>query len=136
MRVNSKVFSERTDMFSDLYVKGAPNQLESVCNRLLNMAAQTGYSVGKYNTMSVLDKKLTVDYWNKYDGLYNYEHDDESKSNGINEFKEWYIHFATEASLIERAIRFLIERNYFIVDEDVRLRAQEAARNYRQAVRG
>lgn len=122
MRVNSKVFTERTDMFTDLYVKGCPNQLESVANRLLNMVAKTSYSVGSYHTMTELDKKLTADYWMEYEPP-------------TANFKEWYVK-STEASLIERATRWLIEHNYLIVDEEVRQRAQEAARNYRQAVKG
>lgn len=125
MRVNSKVFSERTDMFQDLYVKNCPNQIEPEANKCLNLLAKPGYSVGKYRTITEAYKKLTVDYWREYDGL-----------DSMTDFREWFVSKATEPSKIERALRLLIERNYVLVDEDIRERAQEAARNYRQAVRG
>ena len=124
MRVNSKVFDETQDMFTELHVKGCPTQLQTIADRLLNMVADVGYSVGEYHTMTELDKILTVDYWNKYDNLAL-----------ITDFKEWYIKHATEPDTITRVRRLLIEKNYLIVPENIRENAQQASDKYRNSIR-
>lgn len=128
MRVNSKVFAERTDLFQDLYVKDCPSQFATEANRLLNMCVGVGYSPPKsYNTMSELYKRLTLDYWQKYDALIY---------SPLLDFTHWYVKEATDPSNIERAIRWLAQHNYFLVDETVLARAEKAASNFRNSVRG
>lgn len=130
MRVNSKVFAERTDLFQDLFVKDCPSQFATEANRLLNMCVGVGYSPPKsYNTMSELYKKLTLDYWKEYNDF------DISKMKQ-EDFDFWFIHCADEASNIERAIRWLAQHNYFLIDETVLARAEKAASNFRNSVRG
>lgn len=132
MRVNSRVFTERTDMLQELYVKDCPAQFKKEADNLLNMVAQPGYSVGEYHTMTELDKKLMVDYWETYDGL-NLEH---IEFEVTKDFKRWFVTEATPPELIRRARQFLSERNYIIINETVKEHAEEAGNKFRQSIRG
>jgi hypothetical protein len=125
VRVNNKVFDERQDLFSDLYVKGCPSQFEKEANRILNMVAKPGYSIGDYHTMSQLDKKLMVDYWQEYDGL----------TTGLLDFPHWFETYASTPELIRRARQWLVEHNYLIIKSDVRDRADEAGDKFRVSMR-
>jgi hypothetical protein len=124
VRVNSKVFDERQDMFADLYVKNCPSQFEAVANKILNMVAAPGYSAGDYHTMSQLDKKLMVDYWNLYDGL-----------DMTVLFRDWFVDHATEPELVRRSRQWLVEHNYLIIKETVREHASQAGDKFRASVR-
>ena len=112
MRVNSRVFTERTDMFENIKVPSCPSEFRAVAENILMMATKPGYAVGDYNTMTELDKNLMVDYWMEYDGL-RYE-----KDSFTYQFKlEWFIKKATAPELIRRARQYLVERNYLIVKQ-------------------
>jgi hypothetical protein len=132
MRVNPKVFTERTDMLSGIQIPNCqPKELKVVAERIMNMVTTLGYSVGDYNTVTELDKLLTVDYWKTYDEiLNNLVHGD-----SYNDFKLWYLK-ATEPELISRARRWLVERNYLLLKSDVSERAHESARKFSSAVKG
>ena len=123
MRVNPKVFTERSDMFADLRVRNCPDKFKLVAENLLNMVAKPGYSVGDYNKMTELDKILMLDYWRTYDGwTVNFEY-------------VWFVKKATSPELIRRAREFLCSHNYIIVKPDVQQRALEAGINMRNSIR-
>ena len=129
MRVNQKVFDERVNLFADLYVRDCPSEFQKEADRLLNMAAETGYSPpSNYNSMTELYKILTVDYWRKYDGIpFNAQGDD---------WREWYVKKATNPSQLERAIRLLIQKHYFTgIPEEILERRDKAAENIRKSIR-
>jgi hypothetical protein len=125
VRVNTKVFDERQDLFADLYVKNCPSQFEAVANKILNMVAAPGYSAGDYHTMSQLDKKLMVDYWNLYDGL-----------DMTVLFRDWFVDHATSPELIRRSREWLVSHNYILIKSEVQENAIKAGDNFRRAVRG
>jgi len=128
MRVNSRVFTERTDMLDGIQIPNChPTELRKVAERIMNMVTALDYSVGDYNSVTELDKKLTVDYWEKYDDI--------DTDSSIYEFRQWYLK-ATEPDTINRALRWLISHNYLIIKESVRERAMKASENFSQAVRG
>ncbi len=126
MKVNSKVFTERMDMLGNIQIPNCPQEFRVVAERLMNMACELDYSVGIYHDMTELDKKIAVDYWIKYDGLYDIK---------INDFKSWYLH-ATNVSEISRAKRWLVEHNYLILPEHIIRQAQTSAENYRRSIKG
>jgi len=129
MRVNSKVFTERTDMLSDIVIPNcSPKELSTVTERLINMIAKVGYSVGSYNSVGDLVKKLTVDYWKEYDGLA------EIIGRDYLSFKNWYIH-ATSEDEIGRALRWLREHHYVYLDEAVEERARKSEQSWRQSIK-
>jgi len=130
MRVNTKVFDERIDLFSELYVKNCPSQFEATANHVLNLITKPGYSVGDYHTMSQLDKILMVDYWKEYDGMID------ALTRTPGEFTGWFIKSATSPELIRRSRQWLTEHNYIFVNSDVAEHAQEAGTKFRHAVRG
>jgi len=131
MRVNTRVFNERQDLFSELFVKGCPSQFEKEANGILNLAAKPGFSIGSYNTMTQLDKKLMVEYWREYDGL-NYTSELEKD---MGWFTEWFINNATPPELIRRARQWLSEHNYILIDSAVQERAIGAGDKFRASVR-
>lgn len=130
MRVNSRVFTERQDIFNLIQIPNCPSQLKVIAENIVNMATKPGYSVGDYNTMTELDKQLMLDYWKEYDGLPT------TASIIIDALGTWFIHKATFPALITRARRWLVEHHYLILKPDVIERAYEAESKFSKAVKG
>lgn len=126
MRVNSRVYSEKQDMTGFIQIPNCPEQFRKEAENLINMVS-FDYPIGKYNTMTELDKNLIFDYWQKYDGLV-FEQD-------IEQQRRWFVEKATSPELIRRARQFLVERNYLLIDEDVLQRASQAGKKFSQSVK-
>ncbi len=124
MRVNSRVFTERTDMFNGIKIPNCPSQFKTIAENIMDMVTEPGYSIGDYSTMTELDKRLMLGYWRKYDGL------DIALRGG---FDDWFIHKATSAELLRRARQFLTERNYLLPKESVIEHAHEAGEKFSRA---
>ena len=120
---------KRRDAFGHIRIpKCSPRDLRIVAEKLMDMMAELDYNEGDYNTMTELDKKLTVDYWIKYNQL-------NDVLVGNRAFKNWYLK-ATEASVIERAIRWLVYTGHYIFPkESVVKNARLAAEHYSKAVK-
>ena len=127
MRVNSRVFTERTDMLDGIRIPNCPNQFKSIAENIMNMATKPGYSAGDYNTMTELDKILMLDYWRECDGFI--------EGLDFNNFKMWFIHKATAPELIRRARQWLSEHQYLILKPDVAERAYEAGNKFSRSVK-
>lgn len=127
MRVNSRVFDEKQDIFQNIRVPNCPSEFRAVAENILMMATKPGYSVGDYHTMTELDKILMVDYWFNFDGMV---------ASDLLEFQKWFVKKATPPELIRRARQWLTEHNYLLVKSDVQTRAQEAGAKFRSSVRG
>lgn len=130
MRVNSRVFTERTDMLDGIRIRNCPSQFKVIAENLMNMATKPGYSVGDYNTMTELDKLLMIDYWKEYDYLTFPTSEDR-----LYQFENWFVKEATAPELIRRARQFLTERNYLIVKEAVAQHAHEAGEKFSRAIK-
>ncbi len=126
MRVNSKVFTERIDMFADIKIPNCPSQFKVIAKNLINMLSSPGYSVGDYHTMTELDKILMWDYWREYDRLPITTYDD---------LRFWFVHKATAPELIRRARQWLSEHNYLLIKSDVAERAYEAGSKFSKAIK-
>ena len=137
MRVNSRVFSERTDMLDNIRIPNCPSQFRTVAENIMAMVTKPGYSVGNYNTMTELDKILMVDYWKEYDGFMSaaYELMYPSKEQAWQAAKKWFVEKATPPELIRRSREFLVSHNYLLIREDVQAYATRASINYRQSLR-
>lgn len=127
MRVNSRVFTEKTDMLDGIRIPNCPSQFKGVAERLIMMATKPGYSVPDYRNVTHLDKILALHYWREYDGL--------EESLTQNRFADWFLTSATSPDIITRARRWLVERNYLILKPDIQEYAMEASQKWRQAVR-
>lgn len=125
MKVNSRVFTERADMFEGITIPNCPTQFKAVAQNIVMLVSKPGYSAGKYNTMTELDKIIMLGYWREYDYM-TYEEDG---------FDNWFIHTATNPELIRRARQWLVEHNYLLLNSDVQERAMEAGNKFRHAVR-
>ncbi len=129
MRVNTRVFDERSDMFSDIKIPNCePKELRVVAERIMNMVTALSYEKPTYHKVTELDKAITINYWKEYDKL--------PDSPMYHELRDWYIKEATNPDIISRAIRWLVSHNYIFLDKDVAERAAEASDNWRQAVKG
>lgn len=137
MRVNSRVFTEKSDMMGMIQIPTCPSQFKIIAENLINMIAKPGYSVGDYNTMTELDKILMFDYWREYDGLMNpiYEVSFPSREQAFQNAKKWFIVKATSPELIRRARQFLTERNYLLPKEVVLQHAHEAGEKFGRAIK-
>jgi hypothetical protein len=137
MRVNSRVFDEKQDMFQAIRVPNCPSEFRAVAENILAMATKPGYALSDYNTMTELDKTLMFDYWKEFDGMMT-----EVKNlvdpcpYHFGDFTKWFVKKATPPELIRRARQWLTEHNYLIVKEAVAQNAQKAGQKFRQSVRG
>jgi hypothetical protein len=122
MRVNSRVFTERSDMLDGIQIPNCPSQLRAIAERLMMMVTKPGYSVGSYNSVTQLDKMLILDYWREYDDLHDTDLADY-------DFKEWWLTKATEPDLVSRAARWLVSHNYLFLDPDVQKGRCSRSRN-------
>jgi len=127
MRVNSRVFTERTNLLGGIQILNCPSQFRGVAEQLMMLLTKPGYSVGDYHNVTHLDKLLTLDYWKEYDGL--------SQAISANKFEDWFISTATSPDLLTRARRWLVERNYLFLKESVAQHAHEAGEKFSKAVR-
>lgn len=131
VRVNSRVFDERTDMFDRIQVPNCPSEFRAIAENILMMATKPGYSVGDYHTMTELDKNLMVDYWVAFDGL---GHLGVSFAS-LADFTIWFTKKATAPELIRRARQFLVEKNYLIIKPEVQKHAYEASSKFSRSVK-
>ncbi len=129
MRVNSRVFAERTDMLDGIRIPNCPSQFKTIAENIMNMAAKLGYSIGDYHTMTELDKTLMLDYWRDYDGLML------PTSDLADGFCRWFVHKATAPELIRRARQWLSEHNYLILKAEVAERAYEAGERFSKSIK-
>ena len=139
MRINSRVYDEKQDMFEGIRVPNCPSEFRVIAENILMMASRPGYAIGDYNTMTELDKNLMWDYWVEYDafsetlGQVAYAHHRNPKSQ--TNMKEWFVKHATAPELIRRARQWLTERNYLIVKPEVQKRALEAGSKYGRSIK-
>jgi hypothetical protein len=105
-----------------------PKELRVVAEKIMSMVMALDYSLTDYNSVTELDKKITVDYWCKFDDLEQIIGRD-----GLS-FTNWFIHKATEPELISRSMRWLISHNYLIIKDIVRERAVKASEHFSNAV--
>ena len=127
MRVNSRVLTEKSDILGNIQIPNCPSQFRLVAENLMMLATKPGYAVGKYINITEMDKILTIDYWQEYDGLPPLGH-------GFLIDKEWFMKKSTPADLISRARRWLQEHNYLIIPEEIQLRASGASEKWRQSI--
>ena len=126
MRVNPKVSEQRLDAFGNVKIPNcSPAELKNVAENIMDMVLELDYNVGIYHSTGELARKLTADYWGKYDSLELID---------IKGFKEWYLH-ATKSATIERACRWLIAHNYLLIPENIIEEMYEKEENYRRAVK-
>ncbi len=126
MRVNSKVLTEKTDLMGNIKILNCPTQFRYVAENLMMMLTKLDYSVGDYNSVTELDKILTIDYWREYDQFI--------EGLDFKNFKLWFVGRATEADLISRARRWLVSHNYLFLKPEIQERALEAADKFSRAI--
>jgi hypothetical protein len=126
VRVNPKVSEQRLDAFGNVKIPNcSPAELKNVAENIMDMVLSLDYSVGSYRSTGELARKLTVDYWIRYDSL---------DMINIKEFKGWYLG-ATKAASVERSTRWLIAHNYLLLPESIVRDAFEKEENFRNAVK-
>ena len=128
MRVNSRVFSERTDMFSGIKIPNCPSQFKVIAENLMDMVTKPGYDTPHEHSMTELDKILMRDYWIEYDGFGLYPLNESAFSN-------WFIHKATAPELVRRSRQWLAEHHYIIPEPSVSERAFEAGEKFSKAIK-
>jgi hypothetical protein len=126
MRVNPKVSEQRLDAFGNVKIPNcSPAELKNAAEKIMDMVLELDYNVGSYHSTGELARKLTVDYWKKYDNLDLFE---------LRGFQEWYLK-ATKSATIERAVRWLTSHNYLLLPQNIIEEAYEKEENFRRAVK-
>ncbi|MAH47701.1 hypothetical protein CMI37_17910 [Candidatus Pacearchaeota archaeon] len=125
MRLNDQKL--KYDMLGDLVIDECPGPLKEVAQNLCRMLNVT--KAPDYNTMTELDKRLTLMFWEGIENLNLYHAN-------LGEFEEWYVKRATNPDLISRARRWLVENRYIIVKPTVAENAQAAGDRWKGATSG
>ena len=81
-----------------------------------------------YETMTELDKRLTLMYWEYTDNLNLYH-------TNLGDFETWYVNRATSPDLISRARRWLVENRYLIIKTSVADNAQRSGDQWKGAMK-
>jgi hypothetical protein len=126
MRLNDDKLELSKDIFGDLVLQDCPPFFKTVAENIIR-SLNVGKLIGtdEYNTISELDRLLTIDYWRDFDGL--------PGKFDIEYFREWYMK-ATNPDLISRARRWLVENRYIILPTAIAERAQNAEESWRGSV--
>lgn len=132
MRVNSRVLTEKTDLMDGIRIPNCPSQFRYVAEQLMMLLTKPGYSTGDYNSVTELDKILTVDYWIEYNELQGWIKPQPKEP--IKYFRDCYIGLATMPDLITRSRRWLVEHNYVFLKELVAERAHQAGDKFGKAL--
>lgn len=124
MKINWKLVNY--DMLDDIQIPQCPSLFRSVAQNVIKVIAEL--EPFNYNRMSIFDKHLTIAYW-KWDGL------DKALQDPA-DFRQWYLTQATDPTVICRARRWLVEKNYLIPPSGITDRAQESSEKWRVGVKG
>ncbi len=93
MRLNDQKI--KYDMLGEVTIEECPKVLRSTAENILKMLNAT--KAPDYNTMSELDKRLTLMYWFEFDGLlFRYQ---DSTTQSARGFEDWYVDHATSHRL-------------------------------------
>ena len=120
--MNINIDKIRLDMLGDTPLEECPKSIRQVARNLLVLARNEYF---QYNTMTELDKQITVLYWAQFDTLDAH----------LDNFKDWYIKIATYPEYIRRARQWLVEHKYIFVKGDVLERAQTAGSGWSKGFR-
>ncbi len=131
MRVNSKVHTERTDLTGEIRIPNCePKELRLVAERLVAMLTKLDAKVpsypNDYRNITELNKMLTINYWREYNRL------DEALAE--NRFHSWFLKTAGNPDLISRAVRWLVQRNYLLLEPEILERAYKAADKFSRSI--
>jgi len=124
MRLNDDKLDLARDLFNELVLTDCPAVFKTEAENIIRML-NVGVLISDYQTVTELDRMLTVDYWKQFDGLGKASFED---------FREWYLK-ATNPDLISRARRWLVENRYIILPTAISERAQEAAGHFGRSVK-
>lgn len=127
MKVNSRVHTERTDMFEGIQIPNCPTMFKQEAENIVMLLTEPGLALGSYRNMTQFDKLLMVNYWLRYDGL--------TEDMTFAESVAWFVQSATAPELIRRARQWLVEHNYLLPDPGVAEHAIEAGEHFRQGVK-
>ena len=130
MRLNDDKIKQ--DMMNEIVITECPKVFKAVAENILKLLNVT--KPPDYNSMTELDKRLTVMYWENFDNLAFYGDGLYSAIKFTTEFEDWYVKQATSPDLISRARRWLAENRYIIIKTSVAEHAQEAGEKWRGAV--
>lgn len=129
MRVNSRVFDEKKDLFDNIKLPNCPTELRTVAESLMMLVTKPGYSSPIYRSVTQLDKILIWEYWTRIDGLKAI-----LDNNNQIELREWFVNKATSADLISRSVRWLNSHNYLLLDPVVQERAMAARDRWQKSI--
>lgn len=124
MKVNDDII--KRNMLEEITLEECPQPFRVVAQNILEML--TRESVGDYNRMDELDRRILVHYWERYDGLVPY-------LSSLAQFEGWFIKWATQPEIVRRARQWLVEHRFLIIKTDVAVRAQAAGESFRGAIR-
>ncbi len=128
MRLNDDKVTH--DMLGAIIIEECPKVFRATAENIIRMLNVT--KAPDYNSMTELDKRLTVMYWETFDDISAYM---AQRAGEYGVFEEWYVNRATSPDLISRARRWLVENRYVIIKTSVAERAQEAGEKWKGAVK-
>jgi len=113
------------DMLGDVSIPVCPEKIRVQAQNIVMLIHHT--EPVDYQKMTQYYDWLTLEYWVQYDGLALVLAECDTSPEA---FREWYLRSATKASVIERALRWLIEKGYLYPRPEVWERAHKASEKY------
>lgn len=127
MRVNSRVFTEKSDLFDSIKIPNCPSEIRAVAESVMMLVTAPGYSTPTYRNVTQLDKIITWEYWLEVDGM-------RAILNNPSDMKGWFVNKATSPDLISRSMRWLTSHNYLLLDPAVQERAMASKDRWQKSM--
>jgi len=128
MRLNHDKLERARDYFGEIQLRDCPRFREQAEKALTLLLAMPPFS---YGSVAEFQKIVVAEYWRRLDGL-DLALERHERSREFIWFRNWYVKLATQASDIERALRWLVEAGYVVLTPTVKERAGERAKAIRK----
>jgi hypothetical protein len=127
---------KRSSLDGEIHLPLCPPEFRGVAERIITMLDREGFN-NIYTTMTELDKKLVLRYWEAYDGL-----DDglmiiggEERYEMVKSFCDWFLSKATMPDTISRARRYLVsDAKLLIIPPTIARHAKQSENKWSKSI--
>jgi orotidine-5'-phosphate decarboxylase len=126
---------KQSSLDGEIHLPLCPPEFRGVAERIMVMLDREPFN-DAYTTMTELDKKLVLRYWNEYDKLNDALADiRDGKGSWQITFGEWFLFHATNPDTISRARRYLVsDAKLLIIPPTIARHAKQADDKWAKSV--
>jgi hypothetical protein len=117
---------KQSSLDGEIHLPLCPPEFRGVAERSMTMLDNEPFN-DAYTTMTELDKKLTLRYWEEYDGFSDWNQTFRDGSGELIDFADWFLQRATNPDVISRARRYLVgDAKLLIIPQKIAKHAKQA----------